>query len=172
MSRITRFRFSSLVPTGVALAVLMAVAPTQAQQGPMPTRLSSPSTPASHRAAAQELLRLTTTEDHIDTIVQTMVDALVNAMPPLGGHRPEIIEFFRRHFTVEEMVRRLTPHYVATLNELELRRMAWFYRTPAGTRMLAVMPELTKQGAEIGQAIVQEHSAELQELVRSIQSQP
>ena len=55
--------------------------------------------------------------------------------------------------------------YMEAFSEKELREITAFYKTPVGRKAIATMPELMRQGAEIGMKRTQEHAEELQEML-------
>lgn len=66
----------------------------------------------------------------------TLIDDMIN----------EIVPLYARHFTVDE-----------------IHQMAVFYKTPVGTKMLTVMPQLMGESMQIGQRVVMPRMAKLME---------
>ncbi|WP_432382592.1 DUF2059 domain-containing protein [Duganella sp. P38] len=56
---------------------------------------------------------------------------------------------------VDDILNETVPVYARNFSADELKQITAFYRTPVGAKMLAKMPQLTGEGMQIGQQIVQ-----------------
>jgi hypothetical protein len=108
---------------------------------------------------------MTISEESMSTMVQLSLDSVLRASPGLARLRPVFDEFFRQYLTRETLAEKLAPLYAGRFTELELRQMAWFYRTPVGQKSLVELPGLIQAGGSAGQAIVTEHSADLERMI-------
>ncbi|GAA4320755.1 hypothetical protein GCM10023115_47960 [Pontixanthobacter gangjinensis] len=54
--------------------------------------------------------------------------------------------------STEDLYAKLAAVYTESFTEQELDKILAFYDTPVGKKMVAITPELTKKGMEIGQA--------------------
>ena len=61
---------------------------------------------------------------------------------------------FRDPKLMDELMAEIVPLYARSFSAEELRQMAAFYRTPAGTKMLFLTPRLGRESLEISQKIV------------------
>jgi hypothetical protein len=62
---------------------------------------------------------------------------------------------------------RFVTLYEAAYTEAELRELSAFYKRPVGQKSLAVMPELLRQGAELGNTEAKVHAQELDTMIRA-----
>ncbi|WP_373056102.1 DUF2059 domain-containing protein [Zunongwangia sp. H14] len=53
--------------------------------------------------------------------------------------------------SMEDLYAQIAEVYVENFSEAELDEILAFYHTPVGEKMVAITPELTKKGMEIGQ---------------------
>jgi hypothetical protein len=132
----------------------------------MPSELPHASSVESHRLAAEELVRLSLSQDSLDTMVESAISGVMRANPALRPLRPVFDEFFATYFTIANMVEGIAPLYVERFSELELTQMVWFYSTPVGARALSEVPELMRAGAAVGEQIVQDHQTELEAMLQ------
>ncbi len=77
-----------------------------------------------------------------------MTEPLVKMVPE------ENREAFKKDLaqSTEELYKKMATVYTESFTEEELDKILVFYDTPVGKKMVAVTPELTKKGMEIGQA--------------------
>ncbi|QYA25988.1 DUF2059 domain-containing protein [Gramella sp. MT6] len=77
-----------------------------------------------------------------------MTEPLVKMVPE------ENREAFKKDLaqSTEELYKKMATVYTESFTEEELDKILAFYDTPVGKKMVAVTPELTKKGMEIGQA--------------------
>jgi hypothetical protein len=121
----------------------------------------------SHRQAARELLQAIRGGKVMMAAANTMLDAQIQSNPNMAPYRDVIQKWLEKNFAWEAIEPRITDDYVEAFTEPELREMIAFYKTPTGQKALAKMPVLMQKGALIGMEIVQQHRAELQEMIRA-----
>jgi hypothetical protein len=78
-------------------------------------------------------------------------DKLNQEMPKLASMMQEI---FSDPAIIDDMVRETEALYARHFTAAELNEMAAFYRTPVGTKMLTLMPQLMSESMQIGQRVV------------------
>jgi hypothetical protein len=132
----------------------------------MPTSLAAESTPETHRQAALALFEVMELRELLDQSVATALENALRINPSLRPFEGVMREFFRRYMSLEAIAEPMAELYVESFSELELRQMTWFYGTDVGRRAVAEMPGLMRRGGELGEALVAEHEAELQESIR------
>ena len=86
--------------------------------------------------------------------------------PDLAPYEDVFRAWYRKVFASGDLEAEIAKIYVGAFSEEELRGLVAFYKSPLGQKALAVLPEVMKQGAEIGIRRGQEHSAELQEMIK------
>lgn len=55
---------------------------------------------------------------------------------------------------LDEVIDAIVPVYAHNFSAAELQQMAAFYRTPAGVKMLAIMPQVSAEAQKAGQQVV------------------
>jgi hypothetical protein len=132
----------------------------------IPTELDHPSSPATHRAAAEEMLDSLDMQATLTTALDTTLKAQLSAQPSLRKVEPVMRAFLEKYMSYAALRPDFVKLYQSRYSELELRQMAAFYRSPLGKRVLAEMPALMQQGSQLGQERVREHMEELQMMLR------
>jgi hypothetical protein len=143
----------------VITALLLPIA-TRAQD----TTPRKPPTPGAI-AAAERLLALMNTEQVMRVAITASFDAQVKAQPLMAPFMDVMREWADRVITMKEMGPQLAVAYAELFTEAELRQIIAFYQSPIGRRLAAALPDLTRRGSEIGAAVAEAHSAELQEAI-------
>ena len=143
----------------LALALLAGLsAPALAQ--PQAQAAWSPS----HVAAVEELLGLMDME-------RNMMIGLEMAMqeqsddPEMASLEPVIRQFMAKYLRWEDLKPQFVELYAGTYTEAEIRGLIQFYRTPLGQKVIASEPTLMAKATQIGQQQVQEHMAELVQML-------
>ena len=142
----------------ISALLLPAVATAQdstARRTPTPAAL----------AAAEQLLTLMNTEQVMRVAITAEFDRQLKAQPLMAPFMDIMRDWANRTFTMKEMGSRLVGVYAEFFSESELRQLIAFYQSPVGRRLATVSPELTRRGAEIGAAVAEAHTAELEALI-------
>jgi hypothetical protein len=116
-------------------------------------------------AAAEQLLVLMNTERVMRMAITASFDAQVKAQPLMAPFMDIMREWSDRVITMKEMGPQLARVYAEFFSEAELRQIIAFYQSPVGRRLAAVLPELTRRASEIGAAVAEKHSSELEEAI-------
>ena len=117
------------------------------------------------RELALQLLEAMHVPDQVQTSLATAIATQVRLNPDLPGLQEALNEFLGRHVTWAALRDDYAAIYAGAFNEEELREMTTFYRTPAGQRLARAQPQLTLAAARLGEQLVRQHAAELQEIV-------
>lgn len=98
---------------------------------------------SSLEAKAIKLIELTAGQQF-----EIMTEPLVNMVPE------ENQEAFKKELaeSTQGLYKKMAAVYTESFTEEELDKILAFYNTPVGEKMVAITPELTKKGMEIGQA--------------------
>jgi len=133
----------------------------------MPSDLDHASTPETFRQAASDLFGAMDLAQVLATSIDVTLQQQLDQNPGLRPFEEVMREFLSRYMTLDAMGEPLIALYTDRFSELELRQMAWFYRTPVGQRSTAELPELMRRSVEIGIGLVEEHKGELEDAIRS-----
>lgn len=122
---------------------------------------------ASHRAAAEELLKEANTDRTMRAAIDTMLDAQLKANRALVPVKDVMRKFLVKHLSYEALKEELIDLHTKEFSEAELKEIAAFYRTETGKKFIAKQPVMMQKGAELGMRRVQENSAELQTMIQA-----
>jgi hypothetical protein len=120
---------------------------------------------ASHRAAAEDLLKVTNAEKMMQVTIDQMMSLQLKANPQLEPLKDTMKKFLNKHLSYAALKDDLIKLYMAEFTEAELKEITAFYRTPTGKKALEKMPILMQKGGELGAKRVQENSAELKQMI-------
>lgn len=142
----------------------------KAQAGP-PTvanlQQSQNFTPAQLRAA-ERLFDTSGLMNNIQKLIANFIQTQAQQIP--ADKRTACInvmqKFFTKYLAKDSLKKVFVPLYAAAYSETELNQIADFLSSPAGQVMTAKQPELIKQGMLWGQQMAQEHTAELQAMIK------
>lgn len=81
-------------------------------------------------------------------------------------------KFLDKYVNWEQLKSAFVPIYASSYSEDELNKIADFLATPAGKAMTAKQPELMQKGAAWGVKVVQDHQAELEQMMREAMPGP
>lgn len=129
---------------------------------PAPGAAQSPA----QKQAASELLEVMKMDNAIRDATMMSVEMQVEANPALAPFKDVMSEFVDKYLTWEAMKPDLIQLYADSFSETELRELIAFYKTPTGQKTIALLPELTRKGAEIGGRLMERHGEELQQMIQ------
>lgn len=139
-----------------------------------PTKLAKPSTPESHREAAVRLLEASGVRTAYAQMMEISLGSMLKANPTIAPYEGAMREFFEKYASYDAIAGDFAELYVRTFDELQLRQIEAFYRTPTGQASVTEMPKVMQEGAKIGERNVLAHQKELVDLMMKAQggSQP
>ena len=125
-----------------------------------------PQTPAasSHENAARELYRMMGGARAAEVGADLMM-GMVRGNPEVAPYEHVFRAWLQKVFAGGAFEAEIAKLYMNTFSEQELQGLIAFYRTPLGQKAIAKIPELAKQGGELGMKWGQEHLPELQEML-------
>lgn len=144
----------SLPVAALALVLVAGLAPAAAAQS------------HAQKESAAELLEVMKMDVAVRDATMMSVEMQVEANPALAPFRDVMSEFVDKYLTWQAMKPDLIQLYAESFSEPELRELIAFYRTPTGQKTIALLPELTRKGAEIGARLMELHAQELQEMIQ------
>lgn len=130
----------------------------------------APAGVSSHEEAARELFRLSGGEDLALESAEAMLGVL-GPNPEMAPYRQVFREWTQKVFNGADFEAEIVRLYVQTFSEKEIREITAFYKTPVGRKAISAMPELMRQGTEIGMKRAEEHAGELQEMLTKAQEE-
>jgi hypothetical protein len=116
-------------------------------------------------AAARELVESLQLGPTMQAGATTMIELQVKQNPLLAPYRQVMLDWATKYLTAEAVLPEFAEIYAQTFTERELRELTAFYRTSTGQKLVAQQPELTRQGAAVGQKIATAHQAELEVMI-------
>jgi uncharacterized protein len=108
-------------------------------------------------ADIRQLLQLTgvaeAVSEQMDQLAEQLKPVVEKSLPP-GERRHEIAENFTKRFraraTPEALTKLMVPIYAKYLTDEDVKSLVRFYESPAGQRLLKVMPQMMKEAGEAG----------------------
>ena len=149
------------IVTGLLIIGLAATPATMSGQD----STARPAPPPGALAAANDLLVAMNSEQVMRVGATAAFDAQVKAQPLMAPFVGVMKEWAERTLTMKEMGPALARVYAEIFSEPELRQIIAFYRSPVGRKLAGALPQLTLRGMEIGSAVAEAHSDELQEMI-------
>jgi hypothetical protein len=135
---------------------------------------SNPAYTPAQLQAAETLLKATGIDKQFEDITNTMLSTLGNQIPQ--DKKASFVEvmkkFMGKYFSWDVIKADLSAMYASEFSEADLKELTAFYNTPAGKRFSQKLPILTQKGALMGQKIIQDHQAELQQMMKDAFKQP
>jgi hypothetical protein len=132
---------------------------------------------ASHRAKAQEMITLLSTEKNVQGVVDKFMKQITDAAAKEAGPNPspetkaKVADFEKQALQIidasvgwKAMQTQFTDIYAKSFTEEEMDGIIAFYKSPAGSALLTKMPDVNVQIAQVGGARVQALQPQLQQL--------
>ncbi len=139
-----------------------AAAPEGGQMQPEADRL----------AAARDLLQATNTDAQFATIIPMMLTQLKQSMSPpnpkIQRELDQVFEEVQKQFIArrDEVLDQIAVLYARTFTAEEMKALADFYRSPAGKKFIAALPDLTTEAMRMGSAWGQQIAQDAERKVR------
>jgi uncharacterized protein len=119
----------------------------------------------SHRAAVEQLFKLTHMEQRVNESVDNVLLIQLQQSPQLEPHRQALDDFLQQHIGWNSMKEAIAAMYMEAFTEAELGEMNAFYITPTGQRVINDVPQLVQRRNQLAMQRMQENIGELQKLV-------
>ena len=111
------------------------------------------------------LFRLTQMEKKIQESVDSVVQLQIRQNPQLVSHEKTIHEFFTKYIGWTALKDELADMYMRRFTEKELLEINAFYITPAGQKVITVLPELVQERNQLAMMRLQQNIGELQQII-------
>lgn len=155
---------------GLALAGL---APALAQQPPAAAPPAAPANVDPARLkAARDLLVATNTDGQFATIIPLMFKQMRQSLPSQGPKQQEevnqVFDEIQKRFLERrgEILDQIAHLYAQKFSPEEMNALADFYRSPAGRKFIAAMPDLAADAMRLGNAWGQQIGREAEQSIR------
>ena len=120
---------------------------------------------SAHLQQVETLFKLTQMEKKIQESVDSVVQLQLRQNPQLLTHEKTIHEFFTNHIGWNALKNELTDMYIRKFTEKELQEINAFYITPAGQKVITVLPELVQERNQLAMMRLQKNIGELQQII-------
>jgi hypothetical protein len=118
-----------------------------------------------HLQQVETLFQLTQMEKKINESVDSVVQMQLSQNPQYTNHQAAIKAFFEKYIGWHALKNDISAMYLRTFSAAELEKINAFYITPAGQKVINVVPELVKERNQLSMTRLQQNIAELQKLV-------
>ncbi len=116
--------------------------------------------------AAEELLDSMNMKNSYIATLNNAVDALVERDDRLKRARDKIYAFYQKYLGWDKIKSDIAKIYAKYYSVDELKKIAEFYKTPTGQKVLKVFPQITKEVKELGAKKFQQHYQEFEKLIQ------
>ena len=123
-------------------------------------------TESSQRQQVETLFRLTQMEKKIQESVDSVVQLQIRQNPQLAQHEKTIHDFFEKQIGWNALKNDIAEMYMKTFTEKELEQINAFYITPAGQKVITMLPQLVQQRNQLAMQRIQQNIGELQQLLK------
>ena len=118
-----------------------------------------------HREQVEKLFRLTQMEKKIQESVESVLQLQLRQNPQLSDQKDTVAQFFNKYMGWNALKQDVAEMYMKTFSEKELVEINAFYITPAGQKVINVVPQLVQQRNQLAMARLQENIGELQKIL-------
>ena len=136
-----------------------------------PVKLDHPSTPETHRAAAMRVLEASGMRTSYSEMLEISLKSMLKVNPTLAQFEQAFRDFFAQYASFDAIAPDFADLYMKEFDELQLRQIEAFYRTPTGTLAVQKLASIMQAGGKIGEHKVQEHQKELMDMLMKAQKQ-
>lgn len=127
---------------------------------------------SAHKQQVETLFKLTQMETKIQESVDSVVQLQLRQNAQLVQHEAKIRVFFKKHIGWDALKNDLTDMYMRKFTEAELKKINAFYITPAGQKVITVLPELVQERNRLAMMRLQQNIGELQKIIGTKQPAP
>jgi uncharacterized protein len=120
--------------------------------------------PSSHEVAARRLVQACGGTENVEAGAEAMM-GMIRDNPELAPYEDVFRAWYKKVFSTGDLEGELARVYMKYFTEQELRDLTAFYGTPLGRKAIGTLPQVMKEGAEIGMARAKEHESELTQML-------
>jgi hypothetical protein len=119
----------------------------------------------SHREQVEILFKLTRMEQKINESVESIAELHIRQNPALEEKRGQLMDFLQRQIGWDALKEDLYEMYMQTFTEDELKTINDFYSTPAGQKVIVIVPQLVQERNRLAMQRLQQNIGELQAIL-------
>lgn len=116
--------------------------------------------------ATHELFKAMDLASTFGLTISKMLDVQIKQNPKLAPLRKVMTKFFDKYMGWETMKDDMAKIYSAKFSLAEINELIAFYKTPIGKKMAKLVPELSAEGAALGQQRVQSNLHVLRQMIQ------
>lgn len=120
---------------------------------------------STHREQVEKLFKLTQMEKKIEDSVESVVQLQLRQNPQLIQQKETVGHFFEKYIGWHALKDDIAEMYMKTFSEKELIDINAFYITPAGQKVINVVPQLVQQRNQLAMERLQKNIGELQKVL-------
>ncbi len=103
----------------------------------------------------------------LEQSMEQMLDVQINSNPSLSPFRSVMLKFFKKYMSYDSLKPDIIRIYADAFTAQELTDIREFYASKTGQKAIELMPQLMRQGGEIGAKRVQAHIGELEDMIKA-----
>jgi hypothetical protein len=126
--------------------------------------------PSAHEWAARRLVHLTGGAATAESGAEAMM-SMIRENPDLAPYEDVFRAWYKKVFASGDFEGETAAIYMKYYTEKELGDLAAFYETPLGRKSLSTLPQIMKEGAELGMARAKEHQPELLQMLAAAKAE-
>ena len=119
----------------------------------------------SHRGQVEKLFKLTQMEKRVKESVDNVLQLQLRQNPQLESQKEIVSQFFEKYIGWNALKEDVAQMYMKTFSEKELEDINAFYITPAGQKVINIVPQLVQQRNQLAMGRLQENIGELQNIL-------
>ena len=127
---------------------------------------------SAHVQQVETLFKLTQMEKKVNQSIDSILELQMSQNPALSVHEAEMRAFFEKYIGWAALKNDISAMYLRTFSEDELKKINDFYITPAGQKVISVLPELVQQRNQLAMTRLQQNIGELQQIINAPQTAP
>lgn len=118
-----------------------------------------------HRDQVEKLFKLTQMEKKIQQSVESVLQLQLRQNPQLAQQKETVKQFFEKYIGWHALKEDIAEMYMKTFSDKELKDINAFYITPAGQKVIKVVPQLVQKRNQLAMGRLQKHIGELQNVL-------
>ena len=118
-----------------------------------------------HREEVNKLFKLTQMEEKVQESVESVVQLQLRQNPQLTPQKDTMEKFFNKYIGWQALKEDIAEMYITTFSEKELKDINAFYITPAGQKVINVVPQLVQKRNQLAMGRLQKNIGELQKIL-------
>ncbi|MGB5397872.1 MAG: DUF2059 domain-containing protein [Gammaproteobacteria bacterium] len=120
---------------------------------------------SAHRQQVEKLFKLTQMEKRIQESVESVLQLQLRQNPQIADKKATVARFFDKYIGWNALKEDIAQMYMKTFSEKELEDINAFYITPAGQKVINIVPQLVQQRNQLAMERLQENIGELQNIL-------